>query len=146
MGFNSNLSTHNLCVHSSHEGKVCWKCSTGLLAHKGGGVAILSDNGTKFENKVLNEVYDQLGIKRLFFNAKVKNVHDFLKVTLTKFLDNSNLVWDDSFYLLVIATTYFSAAMTLNLHSSLCYEEIKQKDYYLTLTIEICIMVPMKGK
>ena len=34
--------------------------SSGILAHKGGCVAILSDNGTEFENKVLNEACDQL--------------------------------------------------------------------------------------
>ena len=51
-----------------------------ILAHKGGSVAILHDNGTEFRNKVLNEVCDQLGIKRLFANpfhqqdnAKVEN-------------------------------------------------------------------------
>ena len=37
---------------------------SGILAHKGGNVAILSDNGTEFKNKTLNEACDQLGIKR----------------------------------------------------------------------------------
>ena len=36
---------------------------SGILSHKGLSVAILSDNGTEFKNKVLNEVCDQLGIK-----------------------------------------------------------------------------------
>ena len=40
----------------------------GRLAHKGGCVAILSDNGTEFKYKVSNEVCYQLGIKRLFSN------------------------------------------------------------------------------
>ena len=75
---------------------------SGILAHKGGGVAILSDNGTVFKNKVLNEVCDQIGTKRLFSNpfypqgkAKVENVHNFLKWTLTKFLESSDLEWDE---------------------------------------------------
>ena len=45
---------------------------------------------------------EQLGINRLFSNsvhpqgnAKMKNVHNFLKRTLTKFLDNSGLEWDE---------------------------------------------------
>ena len=61
-------------------------------------VAILSGNGTEFKNKVLNEACDQLDIERLFSNpfhpqgnAKVENVHNFLKRNLTKFLDNSDL-------------------------------------------------------
>ena len=48
--------------------------------------------------KVLNEACDQLSIKGLFSNpfypqgnAKVENVNNFLKRTLTKFLDNINL-------------------------------------------------------
>ena len=37
---------------------------SGILVHKGRSVAILSDNGTEFKNKVLNEACNQLGIKR----------------------------------------------------------------------------------
>ena len=40
----------------------------GASAYKGGCVAILSDNGTRFKNKVLNEECDQLGIKKLYSN------------------------------------------------------------------------------
>ena len=75
---------------------------SGILAHKGGNVATLSDNGTEFGNKVLNEVCDQLGIKRLFSNpfhpqgnATVENVHNFLKGTLPKFLDSSDIEWSE---------------------------------------------------
>ena len=57
---------------------------SGILAHKSSSVAILSDNGTDFKNKELNEACHQLGIKRLFStpfhppgNAKVENVHNF---------------------------------------------------------------------
>ena len=41
---------------------------SGILAHKGGNVAILSDSGTEFKIKVLNEVCEQLNIKQLFSN------------------------------------------------------------------------------
>ena len=34
---------------------------SGILAHKGRSVAILSDKGTEFKSKVLNEVCDQPG-------------------------------------------------------------------------------------
>ena len=57
-----------------------------ISAHKGGSVAILSDSGTEFKNKVLNEMCDQLGIMRLFSNpfhlqdnSRIENVHNFLK-------------------------------------------------------------------
>ena len=77
---------------------------SGILAHKGGSVAISSDNGKEFRNKVSNEVCDQLGIKRLFYNspqpqgnANMENVPNFLKRTLTKFLDDNDLKWDKFF-------------------------------------------------
>ena len=75
---------------------------SGILAHKGRSVAILSDNDTKFRNKVLNELYDQLFNKRVFSNpfhpqgnAKVENVYNFLKRTLTKFFVSGDLEWDE---------------------------------------------------
>ena len=71
---------------------------SGIPAHTCRGVAMLTDNGTEFKNKVLNEVSDQVDIIRLFSNlfhprgnAKVQNVHNFLKRNLT----NSNLMWDE---------------------------------------------------
>ena len=74
----------------------------GILAHKVESVAILCDiSSTEFRNKVLNEVCDQLDIKRLFSNqshpkgnAKVENVYNFLKSTLIIFLDNCYLGLD----------------------------------------------------
>ena len=75
---------------------------SGLLSHRGKSVVILSDNGTKFKNKVLNKACNQLGIERLFSNpfqpqgnVKVEYVHNFLRQTLTKFLDSSDLEWDE---------------------------------------------------
>ena len=75
---------------------------SGILFHKGESVAILSNNSTEFKNKVLKGACDQLGIKRLFSNlfhaqgnARVENVHNFLKRKLTKFLECSDLEWDE---------------------------------------------------
>ena len=50
----------------------------------------------------------------------------------------------NSFCLLIIAITYFQAATALNLISSLCLDEIQQKDTYLTLTIAIGIIELIK--
>ena len=75
---------------------------SGIQANEGYNIAILGDNGTEFKYKVLNKACDQLGIKRLFSNlfnqqgnAKVENVHNVLKQTLSKFLDSSDLEWDE---------------------------------------------------
>ena len=67
-----------MCFHTSYMFVVLMKeksaenviqaCFSGILAKKGGSVAILPDNGTEFKNKVVNEACDQLRIKRLFSN------------------------------------------------------------------------------
>ena len=77
-----------------------------ILAHKDGSVAILSDNGAEFKNKILNESCNQLGIKKLFFNpfhpqgnARDENVHNFLNLTPTNFIECSDVEWDNLFQL-----------------------------------------------
>ena len=76
---------------------------SGILVQKDRNIVILSDNVGEFKNKVLNEACYQVDkIKRVFSNlfypqgnARVENVHNFLKwMTFTKFLEPSNLDWD----------------------------------------------------
>ena len=126
---------------------------SGILVHKGRSVAILSENSTAFKNKVLNEVCDQLGIKRLSCNpfhpqgnAKVENMHNLLELTLTKFFDISDLELDELPPFTCYCYNIFLAAMALNLQSSLFLDDIKQEDTYLTLTTAKVIMEPMKRK
>ena len=106
MGSNRNLFTNMICVCCSNEGKsalnVIQTYLSGILSHKGGSVAILSDNETEFKNKAVNETCDQLGTNRLFSNpfysqgnSRMENVHNFLKQTPTRFLDSSDREWDD---------------------------------------------------
>ena len=75
---------------------------SGIFAHKGGSIAVLSDNGTEFKNTVLTDAFEQLCIKKLYSNlfhlqgnSRTENVFNFLKRTLTKFLDSSNLEWHE---------------------------------------------------
>ena len=126
---------------------------SGVLSHKGGSVAILSDNGTAFKNKVLNEVCKQLHIKRLFSNpfypqgnAKVENVHNFLKRTLTKFLYNSNVEWDALLPFTWYCYNIFTGSNGTKLPFFLMLDKIKQKDAFVTLATAINSMEPMKGK
>ena len=66
-----------ICLHTSYDfaipmmekaaENVVQTYLSGIQAHKGGSVAQLSNNGTEFRNKVLNEACDQSGIKRLFY-------------------------------------------------------------------------------
>ena len=73
-----------------------------IFVHKGGNIAILSDNRTEFKNNALSEACDQLTIKRIFstpfytqWNSRIKIMHNSLKRTLTKFLESSDLEWDE---------------------------------------------------
>ena len=69
MGLDSHLSEHLLSICNSDEilaENVIQAYLSGILAHKCGSVAILSDNSTEFKNKVLSEACDQLGIKKVF--------------------------------------------------------------------------------
>ena len=81
-----------------------------------------ADNGTELKNKFLNKACNQLGIKRLFSNpfhpqgnAKVENVYIFLKWTLTKFLESSDLEWDQ----LLPFTCYFNQCQQCHIISIL---------------------------
>ena len=74
----------------------------GIFAHKGGSIAIISDNGTEFKNTGLVGACEKLSIKRLFSNPfhpqgnlRIQNVHNFLKRILKKFLESSDLEWDE---------------------------------------------------
>ena len=70
---------------------------------------ILQDNGTEFINEQLMSIFDTLGIKQIYSNpcyprgnSRIKNIHNFLKRTLAKFIHGSQLKWDDALPL----TTY----------------------------------------
>ena len=65
---------------------------SGILSRAGAFVVRLSDNGSKLKNNQMNTVLKQLGIKCIYSNpyrpqgnSCIKNVHNFLKRTLTKF-------------------------------------------------------------
>ena len=75
---------------------------SGIVAHKGGIIVILGDNDTLFTNTVLTAACQNIGIKRLYSkpfhpkgNLRIENVYNFLKRRHTKFLDSSNLEWDE---------------------------------------------------
>ena len=106
MAFNSNLHVHIICVNHTLKEKSVENFTqvylSNIFAHKGDSIAILSDNGTEFQNTSLNEACNQLSIKRIFSNqflpqgnSRIKNVHNFLKRTLTKFLESSDIEWNE---------------------------------------------------
>ena len=62
---------------------------------------ILSDNGTKFKNSLMDQVLQQLGIDRIFSapyhpqsNGKLEVFHKYLKPTLKKLCEKDPTNWD----------------------------------------------------
>ena len=62
---------------------------------------ILSDNGTKFKNNIMDQVLKQLGIERIFStpchpqsNGKLEVFHKYLKPTLKKLCEKDPSNWD----------------------------------------------------
>ena len=74
---------------------------SGILSRARASLVCLSDNGSELKNNQINTVLKQLGIKCIYSNPyrpqgnlHFKNVHNFLKRTLTKFLSSSVTKWD----------------------------------------------------
>ena len=97
---------------------------SGILAHKGGSVTILNDSRAEFKNKVI-DACNQIGIKRLFsnpfhpqVNSRKGNVYNFLKYTLIKFLECSDLQWDGLLPFSCYCYNVFPSNNGHNTHSS----------------------------
>ena len=61
----------------------------------------LLDNGSELKNSQMNTILKQLGIKHRYSNpyrpqgnSRIENIHNFLKITLTKFLSSLDAEWD----------------------------------------------------
>ena len=72
---------------------------------------ILSDNGTEFKNRLMDQVLQQLGIERIFSapyhpqsNGKLEVFHKYLKPTLKKLCEKDPANWDK--YLNQVLTSY----------------------------------------
>ena len=72
----------------------------------GGSRKILSDNGTEFKNKLIEQVTHELGIEHKEYspsyhptsNGRIEGFHSFLKACLAKHISNS-LEWDEMVHL-----------------------------------------------
>ena len=81
----------------------------------GGSVKILTDNGTKFKNKLFKEVVAKLGMEMYIHsppyrpqsNRKIEGFHRFLKAYITKHI-NHGLEWDELTPMATACYNYFS--------------------------------------
>ena len=83
-----------------------------ILSRAGSSMVCLSDNGSELKNSQMNTVLKQLDIKCIYSipyrpqgNSHIKNIHNFLKRTLTKFLSSSDAKWEKSYCLPVTVLT-----------------------------------------
>ena len=65
----------------------------------GGSIKILSDNGTEFKNKLIEEVSKELGVGYKIYsppqsNGRIESFHYFLKACIAKHIA-PQLEWDD---------------------------------------------------
>ena len=98
----------------------------------GGSLKMLSDNGTKFKNKMFEQISKELGLEYKLntppyhpaSNGRIEGFHAFLKVCIAKHVV-PQLEWD-ALIPLACAAYNFICQMSIqkNLHSSLCLEEI----------------------
>ena len=79
---------------------------------------ISQDNSTEFKNSQLVASFKSLGSKPIFSNlyrpqgnSRLENTHNFIKHSISKFLHNSTLEWDD---ILPIAAHIYNIAPTVN--------------------------------
>ena len=80
----------------------------------GGSTKILTDNGTKFKNKVFREVLQKLGTEKLIHsppyrpqsNGRIEGFHRYLKACITKHMKNG-LEWDQITAMATAAYNYF---------------------------------------
>ena len=68
----------------------------------GGSEKVLTDNGTEFKNKLINEVCEQLGVKHKIYSppyrpqsiGRIESFHYFLKACISKHI-TPQIEWDD---------------------------------------------------
>ena len=80
----------------------------------GGSLKILSDNGTEFKNKLMEEVSKELGVEYKVYsplyrpqsNGRIESFHCFLKACIAKHI-NPQLEWDDVVPLACAAYNFF---------------------------------------
>ena len=80
----------------------------------GGSSRMLTDNGSEFKNKEMQEVCDTLGLKHIFSpvytpqsNGRLEGWHRFFKACIAKHIRGSEVEWDELVPLAVSAYNFF---------------------------------------
>ena len=102
-----------------------------------GSEKVLTDNGTEFKNKLINEVCEQLGVKHKIYsppyrpqsNGRIESFHYFLKACISKHI-TLQIEWDDVIPLACAAYNFYQMNTQKKVHSFLCLEEMQ---FYLSI-------------
>ena len=104
----------------------------------GGSFKILSDNGTEFKNKLMEEISKELGVEYKVYsppyrpqsNGRIESFHYFLKACIAKHV-TPELEWNDvvpfarSLFLLLLWCMWLRSSYVVALnHIGECYENI----------------------
>ena len=103
----------------------------------GGSEKVLTDNGSEFKNKLINEVCEQLGVKHKIYsppyrpqsNGKIESFHYFLEACISKHIMPQK-EWDDVIPLACVAYNFLPNEHSKKACSSLCLEEMQ---FYLSI-------------
>ena len=118
---------------------VVWAYIDRVYSQFGGSEKVLTDNGTEFKNKLINEVCEQLGVKHKIYsppyrpqsNGRIESFHYFLKACISKHI-TPQIEWDDVVPLAcVVHTTFYQMNIQKKAHSFLCLEEMQS---YLSIS------------
>ena len=83
----------------------------------GGSSRILTDNGTEFKNKLMDEICERLGVKHIYSpvytpqaNGKLEGFHRFFKACIGKHVRGNEIEWDQVVPLAASAYNFFPCA------------------------------------
>ena len=101
-------------IKNKNAGTICDAYRDNIYCVFGGSSRMLTDNGSEFKNKEMQEVSDTLGLKHIFSpvytpqsNRRLEGWHRFFKACIAKHIRGSGVEWDELVPLAVSAYNFF---------------------------------------
>ena len=101
-------------IKNKNAGTICDTYRDNIYCVFGGSSRMLTDNGSKFKNKEMQEVSDTLGLKHIFSpvympqsNGRLEGWHRFFKACIAKHIRGGGVEWDELVPLAVSAYNFF---------------------------------------
>ena len=91
-----------ICIPDKSAETICRAYRDHVFCIFGGSTHILTENGSEFKNRELDQVCETLGIKRIYSsvytpesNGKLEGYHKFFKACVAKHIRDTTLEWDE---------------------------------------------------